>query len=158
MLTSCCETISEIANDCKRFEMKLRNILMIGAILASCLVAQTGLANTGGNGATETSSKSDILGTVYTADSRKPLRDVVVTAYANNKKEGRALTDNEGNYSFSDLKPGMYRLVFERDGYRKVSREKVKIKTDDGLQLNIDMEEILDFDWVPGIFNFSGGE
>jgi hypothetical protein len=138
--------------------MKTKIFLFIGVVLAGCLASKTSIANTGGNGATETVSKTEILGTVYTAESRKPLRDVVVTAYANNKKESRALTDGEGNYSFSDLKPGVYRLVFEREGYRKVSRDKVKIKTDDGFQLNIDMEEIHDFDWVPGIFNFSGGE
>ena len=138
--------------------MRTKILLFIGVILAGCLSSQTSWANTGGNGVTETASKSEIMGTVYTAESRKPLRDVVVTAYSNNKRESRAQTDHEGNYSFSDLKPGVYRLVFERDGYRKVSRDKVRIKTDDGFQLNIDMEEIHDFDWVPGIFNFSGGE
>lgn len=145
-------------NDCKCIEMKTKIRLFVLFILAGVFSSHTVWANTGGTGVAETASKTEIIGTVYTADSRKPLRDVVVTAYSNNKRESRALTDTEGNYSFSDLKPGVYRLVFERDGYRKVSREKVRIKSDDGFQLNIDMEEIHDFDWVPGIFNFSGGE
>jgi hypothetical protein len=140
--------------------MRTKLTLICSLFLALILFSNTVLANNtidgiGGNGAT---SKNEVNGTVYQNESRKPLRDVVVTAYSNNKKESRAYTDDRGIYAFSDLKPGVYRLVFERDGYRKVSREKVLIKTGEGYQIDIGMEEVNDFDWVPGIFNFSGGE
>lgn len=134
--------------------------LLYGFLITfSFLFSYSAQANIGGDNKTEIVSKTEILGMVYHSESRKPLRDVVVTAYsASTKKESRAITDNQGNYSFSDLKPGTYRLVFERDGYRKVSRDKVMIKTDDGYQLDIGMDEMNDFEWVPGTFKFSGGE
>ena len=37
---------------------------------------------------------------------------------------------------------------------KKVTKEKIIIKTDDGFQLNIEMAEEKDFDFMPGAFNF----
>jgi hypothetical protein len=85
----------------------------------------------------------------------KPLNNVSVTAYfASNKKEKVVVSDGNGNYAFNDLKPGTYKFVFEKDGYKKVTKEKIIIKTDDGFLLNIEMMEEKDFDFVPGAFNF----
>jgi hypothetical protein len=107
----------------------------------------------------EQESKNEVLGVVYHSENRKPLRDVVVTAYHNaQKKETRTVTDQQGNYFFNDLKPGTYRIVFELEGYRKISREKVMVKTDDGFHLDIGLEEVNDFQWIPSTFNFWGTE
>jgi uncharacterized protein (DUF2141 family) len=134
-------------------------------LLYACMIAITGFysnaasANTTIEPINGIESKNEIIGNVYQNDNRKPLRDVVVTAYSTaTKKEIRAVTDHNGNYSFNDLKPGVYRIVFDRDGYRKVSRDKVLVKTDEGFQLNVGMEEVNDFEWVPGTFNFYGEE
>ncbi|MER3463142.1 MAG: hypothetical protein C4329_00615 [Chitinophagaceae bacterium] len=99
-------------------------------------------------------SKSDINGTVVNTVSKKALKDVSVTVYTSNK-EKVLITDVNGHYSFDDLTPGTYRVVFEKSGYKKVVKEKVVIKGDDGLQLNIEMLEEGDFMFVPGVLNMS---
>ena len=92
---------------------------------------------------------------MYHTTTKKPLTNVSVTAYlTSDKKEKVVLSDSNGNYAFDDLKPGVYKFVFEKDGYKKVTKEKVFIKTDEGFQLNIEMAEEKDFDFIPGAFNF----
>ena len=105
-----------------------------------------------------TLSKYEVGGSVFQTDKRKPLRDVTVTAYSASKKEMAVTTDAQGNYYFDGLKPGTYRFVVEREGYRKVIKEKVSVRTDEGFQLNIDMTEESEFSWLPGSFQFMGGE
>jgi hypothetical protein len=85
-------------------------------------------------------------------DSKKPLSNVSVTAYSISKKEKVVYTDAHGYYSFNELKAGTYRLVFEKEGYRKVTREKVIIRPDEGFQLNIEMDEEKEFKILPGSF------
>ena len=64
------------------------------------------------------------------------------------------VSDENGNYAFDNLKPGTYKFVFEKNGYRKVTKEKIIIKTDEGFQMNIEMMQEKDFDFVPGAFTF----
>jgi hypothetical protein len=94
--------------------------------------------------------RNDITGGVVDADSKKALSNVNVVAYSANKKEKVAVTDAQGNYFFDDLKPGTYKLVFEKSGYKKVTRDKVTIKSEEGLSLNVEMYEHEDFNFMPG--------
>lgn len=140
--------------------MNIKKLLYACFLAFAGLLSQTAAANNclkpPNNGS---ESKNEIMGSVYSQENRKPLRDVVVTAFHTaQKKEFRAVTDQQGNFSFNDLKPGMYRLSFDREGYRKVNRDKVLVKTDDGFQINVGMEEDNDFEWMPGTFNFYGEE
>ena len=98
--------------------------------------------------------KNDINGSV-TEENKKPITEVNVTAYLSSKKEKVVTTDEEGNYAFDDLKPGTYKFVFEKLGYKKVVKEKVIIKTDESFQMNIEMIQSTDFDLVPTPFHFS---
>jgi len=100
--------------------------------------------------------KEDVLGYVLHAETKKPMKDVTVTAYFASKKEKIVLTDEEGGFSFDDLKPGTYKFVFEKAGYRKITKEKVVIKTDEAYQLNIEMIESNDFEIMPSPSSFSG--
>jgi len=100
----------------------------------------------------EENKKTDIAGGVIHTDTKKPLSNVVVTAYSTTKKEKVVYTDANGFYSFSELKAGTYKLVFEKDGYKKVTREKVTIRPDEGCQLNIEMDEEKEFQILPGSF------
>jgi hypothetical protein len=122
-----------------------------GAMVAS---ANSGTNVDPGTGVDEIKekSKSDIAGGVISSESKKPLHNVNVTAYNNSKKEKSVLTDNNGFYSFNDLKPGTYKLVFEKNGYRKITREKVVIRGDEGCQLSVEMQEEEDFQLMPGQF------
>lgn len=106
-----------------------------------------------GNG-TENASKNDIVGGVFSVDSKKPLGNVTVTAYAANKKEKMVVTDNNGNFSFDNLKPGVYKFVFQKDGYKRITREKVIHRVDEAYQLNIKLEEHPNFDFMPGPSHF----
>ncbi|MEJ0104051.1 MAG: carboxypeptidase-like regulatory domain-containing protein [Bacteroidota bacterium] len=99
--------------------------------------------------------KNDINGAVTELENRKPIREVNITAYLSTKKEKVVTTDEEGNYAFDDLKPGTYKFVFEKLGYKKVVKEKVVIKTDEAFLMNIEMIENNDFDFAPSPFHFS---
>ncbi len=100
--------------------------------------------------------KDDVNGFVIHSESKKPMKDVSVTAYFVSKKEKIVITEEDGSFSFDDLKPGTYRFVFEKAGFRRITKEKVVIKTDEAYQLNIEMIENSDFDIMPSPSHFSG--
>ena len=100
----------------------------------------------------EENKKTDIAGGVIHTDTKKPLSNVIVTAYSTNKKEKVVYTDANGYYSFSELRAGTYRLVFEKEGYKKVTKEKVTIRPDEGCQLNVEMDDEDEFQILPGTF------
>ena len=133
--------------------MKFRLLFLTLTLAAASISAR---ANSGTEGSpTEGTKKSDIAGGVVHADTKKPLSNVTVTAYSVSKKEKVVYTDVNGNYSFSELKAGTYKLVFEKDGFKKVVREKVIIRSDEGCQLNIEMDDEDEFQIIPGtIFDF----
>lgn len=99
--------------------------------------------------------KNDMAGMVMHAENKRPLKDVNVTAYLVSKKEKAVLTDEVGSYAFEELKPGTYKFVFEKAGFRKVTKEKVVIKTNEAFQMNIEMIENKDFDLIPSPLHFS---
>ena len=103
-----------------------------------------------------TGKKDDLNGIVVHAESKKPLKDVSVTAVLISKKEKIVLTDEEGSFAFDELKPGTYKFIFEKAGFRKITKEKVVIKTDEAFQLNIEMIENSDYEIMPSPFNIGG--
>ena len=122
-------------------------------LLLSCFITVFSFiasANTG----EENAKKSDVMGGVITHDSKKPLSNVSITAYSNTKKEKVIVTDAHGHFSFNDLKPGNYRFVFEKEGYKKVTKDKYIAKADEAQQLNIQMQEHASFDFMPGPSHF----
>jgi 5-hydroxyisourate hydrolase-like protein (transthyretin family) len=100
--------------------------------------------------------KDELSGNVMDADSKKPLKDVSVTAYntVTSKKEKVFHTDASGNYNFDELQPGKYKFIFEKAGFRKVVREKTISKADEGFLLNVEMVEQETFDMVPAATHF----
>ena len=116
-------------------------------IILSC----TAKANAGRG---ENMKKKEIAGSVYHQNSKKPLANVTVTAYLANKKEKVAVSDANGNYSFDELKPGVYKFIFEKSGYKKQVKDKTVIRVDEEVELNIDLEEHTSFDFMPGPGHF----
>ena len=110
-------------------------------------------ANAGGPGE---GKKDELVGIVIHSESKKPLKDVSVTAILVSKKEKIVMTDEEGSFSFDELKPGTYKFVFEKAGFKKITKEKIVIKTDEAFQLNIEMIESNDFEIMPSPFSFAG--
>lgn len=109
-----------------------------------------------GPGTTCGKDKEDVTGTVVHADTKKPLKDVSITVYNVTKKEKVIVTDEDGMFSFDDLKPGTYKFVFEKAGFRKTTKEKVMVKVDEGFIMNIEMIENDDFQIIPSPGSFGG--
>jgi len=128
--------------------MKYKLFILTMVFAATAFVAR---ANNTDPSADE-NRKTDIAGGVIHTDTKKPLGNVSVTAYSSSKKEKVVYTDANGLYSFSELRAGTYRLVFEKDGYKKVTREKVTIRPDEGCQLNVEMDDEEEFRLLPGSF------
>jgi hypothetical protein len=125
--------------------MKPKFLLLISFVVLGSLVAK---ANT------DPGKKDDIMGSVIGAEGKKPLKDVCITAYLCSKKEKVVITDGTGAYSFDDLKPGVYKFVFEKEGYKKVIKEKVTVKVDEGFQLDIEMLQDNSTDVMPSTSHF----
>jgi len=123
--------------------------------LLGCCLLGFAAANAAGIGPGD-GKKDDVNGLVVHAETKKPLKDVSITAYNITRKEKVVLTDEYGTYSFDDLKPGTYKFVFEKAGFRKSTREKVVIKTDEAFLMNIEMIENNDFEIMPSPGHFSG--
>jgi hypothetical protein len=124
-------------------------------LLLVCLVATlAGFANTGSKDKKE---DPDMMGSITFTETGKPLKDVNVTAYSATRKEKVAVSDVNGNFSLVDLKPGVYKFVFQKDGYQKVVKEKIVMKTNEDYQLNIQMaEDEAIFDLMPSPLRFTG--
>jgi hypothetical protein len=112
-------------------------------------------ANDNGGSGPGDGKKDDLNGTVINSETKKPLKDVSVTAILISKKEKIVLTEEDGGYAFDELKPGTYKFVFEKAGFKKITKEKVVIKTNEAFQLNIEMIEQNDFDIMPSPFHFT---
>lgn len=140
---------SHSSNLTKKLHMKIK-LLFLG-----CMATGASLSAIANNGTGEESTrKSDMMGCVLNSETKKPLKDVCITAYMASKKEQVIVTNEHGNYSFENLRPGVYKFVFQKDGYKRVTKEKVFIKTDNGFQMNIEMPENEDFNFMPGAFSF----
>lgn len=107
------------------------------------------------NGGPGDGKKDELNGFVFHAETKKPLKDVSVTAVLLSKKEKVVITEEDGSFAFDELKPGVYKFIFEKTGFKKITKEKVIIKTDEAFQLNIEMIESDDFDIVPSPFSFA---
>lgn len=80
-----------------------------------------------------------VNGMVIDFENKKPLKDVNVTAILHSKKEKTVVSDANGGYRFVMLKPGTYKLIFEKEGYRKVIKEKIEIKENTPVYLKVEM-------------------
>jgi hypothetical protein len=98
---------------------------------------------------------NEVNGVIFDSENKKPLKDVTITAYSVSKKEKTVQTDEAGTFSFDELKSGTYKFVFEKVGFKKVTKEKVVIKTDETFQLNIEMIGNKDMELAPSPFHFS---
>ena len=130
--------------------MKQKILLLFAICTVGCLQSRAADIEPGNPG----KSINEVAGNIFDGDSKKPLREVTVTAYSLNKKEKFVITDESGRFEFDELKTGVYKLVFEKEGYRKVVRERVSVKTDETFQMRIEMIEADGFDLMPSPFQF----
>ena len=131
-----------------------RKIIPI-VLLLMCLSVFS-FANSGGK---EKKDDPDLNGVIVAAETGKPIKDVSITAYSNSKKEKTVNSNASGNFSLTDLKPGIYKFVFQKEGFEKVTRENIVLKTKEDYQLTIQMfEEENIFDLLPSPLRFSGAD
>ncbi|MBS1653621.1 MAG: carboxypeptidase regulatory-like domain-containing protein [Bacteroidetes bacterium] len=133
--------------------MKYKILFLFSALLATGIAANAGKCGDPTN-CKKINKRNDINGIVLQGVSKKPIKEVSVTAYSTVKKEKVVVTDMDGSYYFDDLKPGVYKFVFEKEGYYKVVKEKVSVRTDEAFQLNIEMIEASDNEIMPSPFHF----
>ncbi len=124
-------------------------------ILLMMLTSIFSYANTGGK---EKKEDPDMSGLVVEAETGRPMKDVNITAYNNSKKEKTVISSANGTFSLVDLKPGVYKFVFEKNGFEKVVRDKMVLKVNEGYQLMVQMfEEENIFDLMPSPLRFNNG-
>jgi len=125
--------------------MKFKIHLLLFVFFAGCLQTNASVIEPGDPG----KMLNEISGIVVDASSKKPLKEVSVTAFLVTKKEKHVVSDESGKFAFDELSSGIYKLVFEKEGYKKVTRNKITVKADENFQLRIEMIESGDFDLVP---------
>lgn len=89
--------------------------------------------------AAKASDEVEVAGRVVDADTKKPIREVVITALHTATKEQSILTNVGGSYAFGELKPGTYKITFQAEGYKKIVKEKIVVKPNSTVLMNIEM-------------------
>lgn len=129
---------------------------MKNKLLLLLVILIVGNASVFANGRKDKKEDPDISGSITLIETGKPIKDVNITAYNVTKKEKVAVSDANGNFNIIDLKPGIYKFVFQKDGFQKVIREKVVLKTNEDYQINVQMEEEESmYDLMPSPLRFS---
>ena len=135
--------------------MKIKTIFLTIAALGCVMVASAKATDPDPNNGEKKNKKADILGNIVNADTKKALNNVSITAYKDSKKEKVLVTDCTGTYVFDELQAGVYKFVFEKNGYKKITKDKIIIKTDEAFQMDIEMIEDKSIDLMPSPFHFS---
>ena len=125
--------------------MKLKSLLLCFILLAGIMHARATEIYPG-----DPEKKIlEITGSVIDSETGKPIKDVTITAYASSKKEKIVYSNETGKFGFDDLRSGIYKVVFEKDGYKKVVKEKLVIKTDETFLMQIEMIESSGYHFLP---------
>lgn len=76
-------------------------------------------------------SSSNLFGTV-TDNYDRPVADVIIKAIPESTPHETVtvLSNRNGSYKMPLLKPGVYLMVYEKDGYKKLVKEKVTVQQD----------------------------
>jgi outer membrane receptor protein involved in Fe transport len=83
---------------------------------------------------------SVIVGQVVSAESKKPLQDVVVTATSPNLQgEQVVVTDAQGQYRIPQLPPGVYTLRFDKESFKPFSRPEIQLRLDRTIRVNVEV-------------------
>ncbi len=83
---------------------------------------------------------SVIIGTVISADNKKPVSDVVVTATSPNLQgEQVVVTDAQGQYRIPQLPPGVYAVRFDKEGFKPYTRSDIQLRLDRTVRVNAEL-------------------
>lgn len=108
-----------------------RNIVMFGVLFVLLVAFQQGWSQ---------ESRGTILGRITDSSGAVvPDANVELTNIAT-RVMGRASTNQDGNYSFPFLIPGMYRIVAEKAGFKRIARDEIQVNVNDRIELNLSLE------------------
>ncbi|QRK14154.1 von Willebrand factor type A domain-containing protein [Archangium violaceum] len=83
---------------------------------------------------------SVIVGKVTSAENKKPLADVVITATSPNLQgEQVVVSDAQGNYRIPQLPPGVYTLRFEKESFKPFARTDIQLRLDRTIRVNVEL-------------------
>ncbi|XXF79519.1 TonB-dependent receptor [Myxococcaceae bacterium GXIMD 01537] len=83
---------------------------------------------------------STIVGAVFSADTKKPAANVVVTATSPNLQgEQTVVTAEDGTYRIPQLPPGTYTLRFENEAYKPYTRSDVQLRLNRTIRVNVEL-------------------
>lgn len=103
---------------------------MVKHYLLGCSFMLTALAAGATTGAPATNGSNNITGTVVSG-SAKPLKQVTVVVSSPCLLKPQAVeTDENGNFTISQLEPCVYKVTIEASGYKKVTTDKVVVGSD----------------------------
>ncbi|GMV77777.1 MAG: hypothetical protein AMXMBFR79_09120 [Chitinophagaceae bacterium] len=81
-----------------------------------------------------------ISGVVTDATTKKPLADVSITATHTTTKTVHQISTNEnGSFKIPVLPTGTYKFKFEKENYKAVEKNNVKVKTETATKLNVEI-------------------
>jgi aromatic ring-opening dioxygenase catalytic subunit (LigB family) len=106
--------------------MLIKRLLTCAAILSISIAAKA-------------SDEVEVAGRVIDADTKKPIKEVVITALHTVTKEQSIVTLTGGTYAFGELKPGTYKITFQAEGYKKIVKEKIVVKPNSTVLMNVEM-------------------
>lgn len=108
--------------------------------LSTIPILLTGVLTLGGAGAHAQDFRGTIEGRVVDA-SGGALPGVAVSAMHGGTGVGAiAVTNDQGMYQIPLLPPGVYRIICELQGFRRVERPRIELRVEDRVVVNVTME------------------
>lgn len=108
-----------------------RNVVMFGVLFVLLVASQPGWSQ---------ESRGTILGRITDSSGAVvPDANVELTNIAT-RVMGRASTNQDGNYFFPYLIPGMYRITVDKAGFKRTARDGIQVNVNDRIELNLALE------------------
>ena len=82
---------------------------------------------------------ASISGQVTNKKTGDPIEGATVILKKKKDKQ-TTTTDSDGNYSFTGLEAGTYKLIVKKSGYKKCTKSKVKVETNTEKTMNVKMK------------------
>ncbi len=114
----------------------MKKLLILGLFIGASIITFAALSsakNASKNAATAASGIT-VSGQVIDLNSGEALAGVEVMIEGSNKK---ALTDFDGKYTISDLKPGEYSIIASYISYNKSYIEKLNLRTNEAINIKL---------------------
>ncbi len=86
----------------------------------------------------------EIDGAVTEIDGTTPIDNVIVKALQSYLEVKRDTTDTNGQYSLTNLSPGLYEVRASKDGYETQTQQNIEVISGQALTLNIQLSQ-----WMP---------